>query len=241
MSEFPIARRFEKRSRGLLKEAKARGEPVYGIKPWYCSASIIEVGANVAFIGANPGGGPQSEEDDRRLGYLKRPYDHESRYNAWLDDKHWEDRGLHQQRAIEAFEILFGAQGRGILRGAACFNVVPLRTGNVATLAQATWESGVDWVTVVLEHVAPEVIVCNGNGSGRSAWNVFSDRRFDTTEMDEVKVYGTFRLKRGRIARGILAGAEVIGLPHLARMRSMPQLRDAARRLGIPKAVGVDQ
>ena len=113
----------------MLKEAKARGEPVYGAKPWYCSASIIERGAEVAFIGANPGGGPQSEAEDARLGYHKRPYD-DHRYNAWLDDRHWEGDGRgHQQRAVEAFEILFGSQGRNILRRAACFNVVPLPTG----------------------------------------------------------------------------------------------------------------
>ena len=81
MAKFPIARRFERRAKGLLKEAEARGEPVYGIKPWYCSASFIESGAKVAFIGANPGGGPQSEKDDKRLGILGQPYD-DSRYCA---------------------------------------------------------------------------------------------------------------------------------------------------------------
>ena len=239
MADFPTARHFERRAKQILKEAEARGEPVYGIKPWYCSASIIESGAKVAFIGANPGGGPQSEEDDRRLGYLKRPYDQKSPYNAWLDDRHWEgDGSRHQQRAIEAFEVLFGSQGRDILREAACFNVVPLRTGNVASLTQVTWNRGVGWAMEVLEHIAPEIIVCNGNGSGRSAWNVFSGLQPGT---EEAKVYGTFRLKRGRVARGKLAGAEVIGLPHLARMRSVPRLRDAARRLGFPQPVGVDR
>ena len=236
MSEFSTARRFEGRAGELLKETEARGEPVYGIKPWYCSASIIEDGAKVAFIGANPGGGPRSEEDDKRLGYLERPYDQKYRYNAWLDDRHWEDGGQHQRRVIEAFEVLFGRQGRDILRDAACFNVVPLRTGNVAGLSRWTWERGVDWAMVVLEHVGPEVIVCNGNGSGRSAWNVFSDPQFGIVELEEAKVYGTFRLKRGRVARGKLAGAQVIGLPHLARMRSVPHLSDAALRLGFPSS-----
>ena len=239
MADFPTARHFERRAKQILKEAEARGEPVYGIKPWYCSASIIEGGAKVAFVGANPGGGPQSEEDDRRLGYLERPYDQKSPYNAWLDDRHWEGSGSqHQQRAIEAFEILFGRHGRDVLRNAACFNVVPLRTGNVASLSQETWENGVEWAMAVLEHVAPDVVVCNGNGSGRSAWNVFSGLQPGT---EEVKVYGTFRLKRGRVARGKLAGAEVIGLPHLARMRSITRLKDAARRLGFPRPVGVDR
>ena len=75
----------------------------------------------------------------------------------------------------------------------------------------------------VLEHVSPEVIVCNGNGSGRSAWSVFS-----VTDCEQREVYGTFKLKRGRVAHGNLAGALVIGLPHLARMKSTPRLKDAA-------------
>jgi hypothetical protein len=234
VAKFTVARRFDRRARELLNEAKGRGEPVYGSKPWYCSASIIESGAKVVFIGANPGGGPQSEDDDRRLGYLTRPYN-DPQYNAWLDDEHWEDGGQHQGRTIEAFDVLFGSEGLDILRGAACFNVVPLRTVGVDKLVHATWDKGVDWTIAVLEHVAPNVVVCNGNGSsGRSAWNVFVDPRFAITAIEETQVFGTYRLKRGRIARGKLAGAEVIGLPHLARMKSIPKLRAAARRLGFP-------
>ena len=230
MAGFPIARRFEKKATELLEEAEARRESVYGIKPWYCSASFIDSGAKIAFIGANPGGGPQSQEDDKRLGILRQPYN-DSRYCAWLDDRHWEGDGSLQRRVIEAFEVLFGPRGRDTLRSAACFNVVPLRTGGVADLSQATWEKGIVWTVEVLEHIKPEVIVCNGNGAGRSAWNVFNRRRFVVAELEECTVYGTFRLKSGRIASQRLQGARVIGLPHLARMKSIASLRDAAIRL----------
>ena len=238
MAEFPIARRFEKKAKELLEEAETRRESVYGIKPWYCSASFIEGGASVAFVGANPGGGPQSREDDKRLGILRQPYS-DSRYCAWLDDRHWEGDGSLQRRAIEAFEILFGPLGRETLRRAACFNVVPLRTGSVADLSQATWEKGIAWTVEVLEHIKPEVIVCNGNGAGRSAWSVFNRRRFVITEVEERTVYGTFRLKGGRIVGQRLRGAKVIGLPHLARMKSIARLRDASIRLwGAERSLG---
>ena len=232
MAKFNVARRFDRKAQELLKEAQARGEPVYGSKPWYCSARIIEEGAEVVFIGANPGGGPQSEATDRRLGYLTRPYD-DPDYNAWLDDRHWEGDGGHQQRVAEAFEVLFGVEGAHTLRQAACFNVVPLRTSGVDDISKDTWAAGIDWTLALLEHMTPNVVVCNGNRSGgRSSWNVFDNPRFGITAVEATEVFGTYRLKRGRIARGKLAGAEVIGLPHLARMKSIPKLRAAARRLG---------
>ena len=142
--------------------------------------------------------------------------------------------GVIKERVIEAFEILFGRKGQHTLRRAACFNVVPLRTGKVECLSRATWEKGIAWTIEVLDHVEPEVIVCNGNGAGRSAWNVFNHRRFGIAGLEECEIYGTFRLKRGQVAHGSLAGATLIGLPHLGRMRSIPQLRAAVQRLGFP-------
>lgn len=231
MAEYPVTRRFESSAQEMLKEAESREEPIHGVKPWYCSASLIERGAEVAFIGANPGGKSQSEADDSRLGILERPYNGESLYNAWLDDTHWEgDRG-HQQRVAAAFEILFGSNGRDILRKAACFNVVPLRSSGIKDMSTRTWNNGVDWVSDVLEHVRPSTIICNGNGSGRSAWSALSGSRFGIEVIEEPTVYHNFRLKRGRIRRGTLSGSDVIGLPHLARMRSIPRLRQAVQRL----------
>ena len=231
MAKYPVTRRFESSAQEMLREAESRGELIYGVKPWYCSASLIERGAEVAFVGANPGGRSQSEADDSRLGILERPYDDESLYNAWLDDTHWEGDGGHQQRVAAAFEILFGSSGRDTLRKAACLNVVPLRTSGTNDMSTTTWNNGVNWVSDVLEHVQPGTVICNGNGSARSAWSAINVSRFGIEAIDEKQVYGTFRLKRGRIARGALSGAEVIGLPHLARMKSIPQLQQAVQRL----------
>ena len=226
MPDHPKVRQFERRAKKLLEDAKSRGEPVFGIKPWYSAAEIIESGAKVALLGANPGGGSESEKEDERLGVLRRPYE-ESQYNAWLDDQHWEaatgGMSSHQKSVREAFKILFRAHGEEVLRGAACFNVVPVRTSSVDDLSRITWKSGIDWVMAVLEHVAPEIIVCNGNGAGRSAWGALR-----IPQPEQRNMYGTFRLKHGKIANGMLAGVRVIGLPHLARMRSTAKLRSAA-------------
>ena len=227
MPKYPVTRRFERKAKKMLAEAEACDDEVHGVKPWYCSAILIESGAKVAFIGANPGGGPESERADRRLGILTRSYK-DSRYNAWLDDTHWGPYGLvHQRRAVEVFEMLFGPQGREVLRSAACFNVVPIRSEDVKKLIEETWRSGVHWVTQVLEHSRPSIIICNGNDEGRSAWGVFRDRRFGIEEFEKQPVYGTCSLKRGSIARGKLAGAKVIGLPHLSYVKPDPWLKKA--------------
>ena len=234
-SDYPTVSKFERRARAILKEAEARGEEVYGIKPWYSSAKAIEDGTKVAFVGANPGGGEQAQIDERRLGVLNHPYE-DLDYNAWLDDRHW-GGGELQANALETFDILFGKQGSRVLRGSACFNVVPLRTTGTGYLSSDTWEKGVSWAKDVLEHVAPKEIVCNGNGPSKSPWSVFSKRPFGITRVEEVPLYNNFRLKHGVIESGKLAGASVIGLPHLSRMKSLPRLRDAASKLGYPMRV----
>lgn len=232
-SEFPTASRFERKARELLKEAKARGEHVHGIKPWYCSAKLIESGAKVAFVGANPGGGRRAEVSDKKLGVLKQPYI-DPKYNAWLDDPNWEDGRELQERAVEAFGILFDVKKgwRSILRDVASFNVVPVRTHNTAHISQATWTKGVDWFLAVLEHIAPSVVVCNGNQLGKSAWSALKDHRFGVEEQERIPVYGTYYLKRGRILNGKLAGRDVVALPHLSYVKSLERLRAAARKLG---------
>ena len=235
VNDYPAVRSFESRAEALLREAESRGEKVHGIKPWYYSARVIESGTKVAFIGANPGGGEQAQIDERRLGVLNHPYE-DPDYNAWLDDRHW-GGGELQASALETFGILFGKQGSRGLRGSACFNVVPLRTTGTNYLSSDTWEKGVTWAKDVLEHVAPKVIVCNGNGPSKSPWSVFSKRPFGITRVEEVPLYNNFRLKHGVIESGKLAGASVIGLPHLSRMKSLPRLRDAAHKLGYPMRV----
>ncbi len=233
--EFPITYGFEQLALNICDQAETRGEAVYGISPWYCAARLIEHGARVAFIGANPGGGVTSKRDDERVGRLRRPY-RDPHYNAWLDDTHWESSGAsHQQRVIDTFNLLFGSsQGQGVLREAACLNVVPVRSVSTADLTSRTWSEGVEWFTQVLTHVAPEVVVCNGNGGGRSPWSALESTGSGIAEVEQTDVYGTFRLKRGKIKDSNLNGAIVVGLPHLGRMRSIDRLRDATADWSLP-------
>ena len=72
--EFPITYGFEQQALNICDQAETRGESVYGISPWYCAARLIEHGARVAFVGANPGGGVTSKREDERVGRLRRPY-----------------------------------------------------------------------------------------------------------------------------------------------------------------------
>ena len=53
-------------------------------------------------------------------------------------------------------------------------------------------------------------------------------------EVEQTDVYGTFRIKRGKIKDSNLNGAIVVGLPHLGRMRSIDRLGDAAADLSLP-------
>ena len=215
---------FTLRAKKMYEQAQSRGEEVYGIKPWYSSVSLIENGTDIAFIGANPGGGRIDQTNDERLGYLQLPYDESQQYQAWLDDMHWGDKDL-QERAIEAFEILFGSRGRDTLRNTASFNVVPMRSKVANKLSRQTWNEGVNWCIDVVANVKPKTIICLGNGEAKSAWSVF---KRDMTEVEKRPIYNNFSLKRGR-ANFRFNNALVIGLPHLSRVHGMQQLRKAAK------------
>ena len=212
---------------------------MYGAKPWYCSVSLIENGANVAFIGANPGGGSRDRSYDQLQGVLTRPYEENRLYNAWLDDTHWGGnlgRPTDLQNSVKfAFGILFGEQSESILRNTACFNVVPIRSRDVSKLSQQTWMAGVVWCLDVVEHISPKVIVCLGNGNNRSAWSAFAKRwkGLGIGEIEQQKVYGTYYLKRGGISLGALTGTLVIGLPHLSRMQDVHALKRTAELMEI--------
>ena len=209
------------------------------MKPWYCQVRLIENGARVAFIGANPGGGQLELEEDRESGGVDAPYDENRQYNAWLDDEHprgslGKNRMSLQLRVKEAFRILFGEKGEDELRRAACFNVVPLRSGDVGGLSGETWTAGSSWCLDVIKHVSPEVIVCLGNGQ-RSPWSVLANRQmeFRMVDCERQKVYNKFYIKRARITAGYLKGSLVVGLPHLSRVSEMKDLRRAAERLEV--------
>ena len=218
----------------IYESARTRGEITYGLKPWYCSAEIIENGADVVFIGANPGGGEQDWKDDLCSGGLEAPYERRRQYQAWLDDEHWgtsgdKQRGL-QARVLEAFDILFTGNGEATLRNAASLNVVPFRSTGVEDLSTRTWNDGVKWSLGVIEHISPRVIVCLGSGVSKSAWSLFAGHKngFRMTEHEERHVYNRFCLKRGRATRQ-LGGTLVIGLPHLSRIYDMQRLREVAK------------
>ena len=230
---------FTRRAASLHKDALARREKIYGMKPWYCQVNLIENGARVAFIGTNPGGGQREQQVDRESGGVEAPYDENRQYNAWLDDEHLrgslgKNRTKLQCRVKEAFRILFGERGESVLRRAACFNVVPLRSCDVSKLSGETWTAGSAWCLDVIKHVSPEVIVCLGNGS-RSAWSLLANRHIEigVDDSERRKVYNNFYIKRAHITSGCLKGSLVIGLPHLSRVSNMRCLRRAARRLGV--------
>ena len=229
------ARQFTRRAKHIYKRARSRSEITYGTKPWYCSVDKIENGADVVFIGANPGGRKQAWKDDLRSGGLEAPYEKRRHYQAWLDDEHWgtsgdKQRGL-QARVLEAFDILFSSDGESTLRNAASFNVVPMRSNEVDKLSRQTWNEGAKWCLDVLDHISPSIIVCLGNGKrpGRSAWSVVADERygFGIREYEERPVNGTYNLKRG-LASLKEKDALVIGLPHLSYPVNMRNLREAA-------------
>ena len=230
---------FTRRAASFHKDALARCEKIYGMKPWYCQVNLIENGARVAFIGTNPGGGKREQKIDRESGGVEAPYDENRQYNAWLDDEHLrgslgKNRTELQSRVKEAFRILFGERGESVLRRAACFNVVPLRSCDVSKLSGETWTAGSAWCLDVIKHVSPEVIVCLGNGP-RSAWSLLANQQIEIgmDDCERQKVYNNFYIKQARISAGCLKGSLVVGLPHLSRVVNMRCLRRAARRLGV--------
>ena len=234
-----VVEEFTHRAEQLHEAAQKRNDEVYGVKAWYSSINLIENGARVAFIGANPGGGQQEWKDDVESGGLQAPYDGNRQYNAWLDDEHWgasRNRQLGLQgRVREAFRILYGEQSETVLRHAACFNVVPSRSPDVQKLSQETWMAGAFWCLDVTEHVSPETIICLGNGDGRSAWSIFASRWMGAGVKDvrQREVYNNFSVKVCRISQGALEGALVVGLPHLSRVNKMDAVREAAESLEI--------
>ena len=121
---------FTQRAEELHKAAEVRCEELYGLKPWYCSVRLIENGARVVFVGANPGGGSDDMEADEYYGALTKPFE-DSHYQAWLDDIHWgegEGPTKTQENVWEAFCILFGDEGKQVLRETASFNVFASRS-----------------------------------------------------------------------------------------------------------------
>ncbi|MBI4338840.1 MAG: hypothetical protein HY680_02670 [Chloroflexi bacterium] len=226
---FRVARAFEREAEQYARRT-LKGK-IFGTKCWYCDACLIEKGAQQVLIGLNPGGAEVSEARDQNGDYLALPYTRRG-YNAWLDDKTWEGKGpAHQLAVRQAFKSMYSTRWEEKLRQTACFNVVPFRTPNASILTKETWNWGAKWSTAILEHIAPKLIVCNGNG-GKSAWRVLCSA-YKVGDFREVAIgsHGsTASLKVGIIASGGLKGAKVVGLPFLNRF-GWPETFDKLKEL----------
>ena len=102
------------------------------------------------------------------------------------------------------------AFGNRILRSTACFNVCPFRISHPEHLPlfPLAFQHGVVWKALI--PVAPEFIVCDGNGPSRSPWAVLKhcygmeiirDRKVHPNEK------GSLHVKEGRLKKALFAGA----------------------------------
>ena len=210
--DFPVAIRFEQQDRRL-----AHGAPdkVFGVKCWYCDASLIENGADRAFIGINPGGQKGDDIYDNKMGYLEAPYE-ENSFNAWLDEE-WPKGNPHQKATRKLFQEMYGEERwEQVLRSTACFNTCPLRTSSAKDLPDSLWNSSTEWVIEVMNQVRPQLIICNGSGKFRSPWSVITGHYGVDLVFDE-EVQANGYLREGRLKLAPLTDVRVLGLPFLNR------------------------
>ena len=82
------------------------------------------------------------------------------------------------------------------------------------------WSSSTEWFGKALIPVAPEFIVCDGNGPSRSPWAVLKGR-YGMQIVRDRKAHpnekGSFHVKEGRLKKAPFAGARVLGVPSLSR------------------------
>ena len=189
---------------------------IYGIKPWYSHAGLLEGPTTRVFVGAQPGGETESQELDRQYRHLERVYT-EPGYNSWLDDI-WERKGASlQNRAHRVFRSMYGNDWERVLRSTACLNVAPFRAHSTDDLPGPAWEYAREWFRRVLEQVKPSLIICNGNGVGRSPWAVI-DKFYSIDSDMPISVQGrAASLKIGTVVSGPIAEARIVGLPNLSR------------------------
>lgn len=97
----------------------------------------------------------------------------------------------------------------------ACFNIVPFRSPKVDDLSPQTWKLGTQWGLEVLEHIGPELIVCNGNGESKSPWSVI-ESAYGIGERKVQPIGANASVKEGAIVSGPLKGTRIIGLSSLS-------------------------
>ena len=218
---FPGATTLERMAK-LLSDYRLP-KNVHGFKCWYCDARLIEDGAKLAFIGVNPAGDQHAAAHDKKERYLDAPYEkRDPLWNAWLDEE-WPDGDPYhpyQERVHRFFKEMCGPGWEQILRSTACFNVCPFRTVQPGHLPSFLWSSSTEWFGKALIPVAPELIVCDGNGPSRSPWAVLK-RRYGMEIVRDRKVHpnekGSLHVKEGRLKKAPFAGARVLGVPSLSR------------------------
>ena len=215
-----FARQMERNAQDLARDFETQ---IDGIKPWYSYAGLFDRPATRVFIGLNPGGSSVSEDLDVEY----RSAVHKNlRYCSWVDEA-WERRGggLYpvgdsplQNRAQRAFRVMYEEGWEDVLRNTPCFNVVPFRTRRGADLPQRAWNAATVWFQEVLEHLRPNLIICNGNSAGRSPWSALAKYRIEPDASGDIPTRpgaGAY-IKIGKAASSPLAGTTILALPHLS-------------------------
>ena len=239
---FPGAATLERMARlGLTQLPKY----VHGFKCWCGDARWIEDRAPAAFLTTNPTGGREAMFHDRDEGHLGAPYERrDPPWNAYLDER-WPDRDpqtLHHKRVHRLYQSLFGSQWERALRATACFHVCGFRTVRAGDLPAELWTYSVDWMAKVLHSVGPGLILCDGNGPGRTPWAALR-RAFGIGDVREwridPKAGNSRRVKFGTLKRNYLTtrkdlvGVRVLGVPAMgpshASLWAGDPLRDRIR------------
>lgn len=199
------------------REVDGRGN----VKPWYSHLSTFQPGIKRALVGIDPGGHPSLPDDT--VGPRYRELLEGDSYNAFLDES-WasERRGrkiVHrpgeaplQQAVRKVFGVLFpGLNPKEEIRGTACFNACPIRTGLGSRIPphSQVWRLSEAWYMDVLEHSRPELLICIGNGDV-SPWKLLN-----VDERQPIKFAKSAHLKHGSAELNGGHNLKVIGLPHL--------------------------
>ena len=83
MVQLGFARQMEREAE---RAARRFTNDIHGIKPWYSHAALFEGPTARMFVAAQPVGGPESQELDRRYRHVERVYT-DTGYSSCLDDE----------------------------------------------------------------------------------------------------------------------------------------------------------
>ena len=207
--DFPASVALQQQAENLAISISDSG--IFGVKCWYSHANTIEHGSERAFVGVNPAGGKDAEDDEIQRGYLDWPYT-QREYNAWVDET-WVGNGPKHQSAVhKAFQAMYGRSWETMLRKTACFNLIPFRTPSAKHLSTRAKDVGISWSSKVFERVLPSFIICNGIAT----WDVVKEM-YGVKGTQIYHIGGKANIREGRIASGRLEDSRIIGLPHLSR------------------------